>query len=30
MEFKDRLKKARKLAGLNQAELAKKIGVQHF
>ncbi|QPI65855.1 LexA family protein [Vreelandella venusta] len=28
MEFKDRLKKARKLAGLNQAELAKKIGVQ--
>ena len=28
MEFKDRLKKARKLAGLNQAELAQKIGVQ--
>lgn len=28
MEFKDRLKKARKLAGLNQAELAKRIGVQ--
>lgn len=28
MEFKDRLKKARKNAGLNQAELAARIGVQ--
>lgn len=28
MEFKDRLKQARKQAGLNQAELAKRIGVQ--